>query len=317
MGWGWAQSRPACAPLGPRMRFASGGNVRPARAGPPEGPNFPSEGRDLPYLAGGVVKNCDFATEVRQIGHVPGHATGIQPIRWSRARRADVPPEASKARRASDGGNAAKSAARSGSSCGWAGPGLQQRIWGVGARPIPRTGPAVRTGPKGYRGTTRRRPPPKSGWAARALYPGENPEGCPHSRSFVETAKGPPAAATSGNRLDRTVCLDTASGGRRVASVGRRSRPFRAPVGPAVRAVQTDDPPWNGGPARPPGTIRAGVGGRCWAEGRPRLRRRRRPPFERAVGGPGWFFNQKPRDTANWPTQSTYLAPPGSAGHTK
>ena len=68
-----------------------GGNVCPARTGPLEGPNFPPEDRDLPCPASWGVEIAIRGTELRQTGQVSGPTTRIQPLRWSRARRADVP----------------------------------------------------------------------------------------------------------------------------------------------------------------------------------------------------------------------------------
>ena len=62
-------------------------HTRPARTGSREGPHFPAEDRDLPYLA--IFRSK--SRIVSQIRQVSGLTTQIEPLQWSHARRADGP----------------------------------------------------------------------------------------------------------------------------------------------------------------------------------------------------------------------------------
>ena len=81
--------------LPPLWDLGPGGNVCPARTGPPEllrrGHISPSEDGDSPSLARCLVKIAIPRQKLRQARQVSGLTARICPVQWSHARRADVP----------------------------------------------------------------------------------------------------------------------------------------------------------------------------------------------------------------------------------
>ena len=73
-----------------------GGSVCPLRAGPLEGPNFPSEDRDLPYSAIRLVKTAITRPNCAKLGKSQGSQPKLRPfsshMRTGRARAGRTPP---------------------------------------------------------------------------------------------------------------------------------------------------------------------------------------------------------------------------------
>ena len=85
-------SRTRCGARCAAAESTPSGNVCPARTGPPDGPNFPSKDRFLPYLASCVVRIATVRQNWAKLGKSQGARPEFSPFRSPMRAGRTLPP---------------------------------------------------------------------------------------------------------------------------------------------------------------------------------------------------------------------------------